>query len=80
MALTLKGAKDKTKNLYNKAKERTSSYSKDMQKAYNIGFNAGYNAYPHVPKRLGSYKMATNGFHRALKTSNKISKHVKERR
>lgn len=52
------------------------SYRKDMERAYNSGFRAGWAAHEEIPRRFGSRSAARVGFSNGLRAHKKTDKYT----
>ena len=66
---TFSKVKDKVKNSYNQ-------YKSDLQKAYDIGYQVGWDEAHKIPNRFGAKTRATYGFNNGVKNRLKTDKYV----
>lgn len=81
---TLKRAGEKTKAFVDKkaaqAKEHRRQYENDIDAAYDIGFQKGWNEAYSIPKRSGARAAAAKGFKKGIANRYRADKYAQSRK
>ena len=81
---TVKKASDKTKAYVGKktaqAKEYGRKYRDELDTAYDIGFQKGWNEAYSIPKRVGAKRAAAKGFGKGISNRYRADKYAQSRK